>query len=358
MTFVYLGALIRPVYDWRSHQMEISAKELARMIHVSPATVSMVFNNKPGISEATKELVLSTAAKYGYKPRVSREASASSRVVQLISYKKHGKVAADTPFFSQLTEGITQECARQGCALHVSYFYESMDMQTQLDALKGVDCIGILLIATEMSREDFQKFRDFPVPVIVLDCYYDELTYDCVLINNIQGAFNATSYLIGCGHRRVGYLRSSVEISNFSERADGYYKALRAHGIDTSHPYVHYLSPTSEEGYRDMMEILARGPELADAYFADNDIIAAAAMKAFREHGYRMPEDISLIGFDDMPLCDMMVPALTTMNVKKKELGATAVQRLMDRIADNRRECLKMCMATKLVKRESVRDAR
>ena len=89
--------------------MEISAKELAQLINVSPATVSMVFNNKPGISEATRDLVLTTAAKYGYTPKSAPPASASSRVIQLINYKKHGKIAADTPFFSQLTEGITQE---------------------------------------------------------------------------------------------------------------------------------------------------------------------------------------------------------------------------------------------------------
>lgn len=334
--------------------MEISAKELAKLINVSPATVSMVFNNKPGISDATKELVLSAAAKYGYRAKQPTTPSAAQRVIQMINYKKHGKVAADTPFFSQLTEGITQECTRQNCALHVSYFYENMDMAAQLAALKEVDCIGILLLATEMNREDFKKFKNFSVPIVVLDCYYDELNYDCVLINNIQGAFNATSYLIKCGHKKVGYLRSSIEISNFSERADGYYKALRSHNISTSHPYVHTISPTAEEGYRDMMEILKDKPELADAYFADNDIIAAAAMKAFRENGYRMPEEISIIGFDDMPLCDMMVPSLSTMKVKKKELGATAIQRLMDRVADNHRECLKMSIATKLIRRDSV----
>ena len=105
--------------------MEISAKELAQLINVSPATVSMVFNNKPGISEATRDLVLTTAAKYGYTPKSAPPASASSRVIQLINYKKHGKIAADTPFFSQLTEGITQECRRQNCVLHISYFYEN-----------------------------------------------------------------------------------------------------------------------------------------------------------------------------------------------------------------------------------------
>ncbi|QOV20263.1 LacI family DNA-binding transcriptional regulator [Blautia liquoris] len=334
--------------------MNISAKELANLVHVSPATVSMVFNNKPGISESTRELVLKTAREYGYKLKDPSTCEAESGVIQLICYKKHGKIAADTPFFSQMTEGITNECTRQNCALHVSYFYENMDTSKQLESLNSVDCIGILLLATEMKKEDFNKFKNFSVPIVVLDCYYDEINYDCVLINNIQGAFNATSHLIKCGHKNIGYLHSNIDISNFSERADGYYKALRACDISTSHPYVHLITPTSEEGYQDMINILNQKTDLADAYFADNDIIAAAAMKAFRENGIRIPEDISIIGFDDMPLCDMMVPSLSTMRVKKKELGATAVQRLMDRVSDNHRESLKMSMSTKLIKRDSV----
>lgn len=336
--------------------MNISAKELAKLINVSPATVSMVFNEKPGISEATRKLVLEAAQKYGYIAKSVSVSEQTPKVIQLINYKKHGKIAADTPFFAQMTEGITQECVRQNCALHISYFYENLSEQPQLNALKNVSCIGILLLATEMMPEDFQKFKDFKIPVIVLDCYYDELEYDCVLINNIQGAFNATNYLGEHGFRKIGYLRSSIPISNFAERADGYFKALRAHGIDTSHPYVHLLSPTSEEGYRDMANLLAQKPDLADAYFADNDIIAAAAMKAFREYGYRIPEDISIIGFDDMPLCDMMVPPLSTMHVRKQELGATAVRRLIDRVIDDKRENLKMCLATTLIERESVKS--
>lgn len=334
--------------------MEISAKELAKRINVSPATVSMVFNDKPGISSATKEMVLEAAQKYGYTFKKTATVPSKSGVIQLINWKKHGKVCGDTPFFSQVTEGITQECSRQNYALNISYFYESQDIDAQMDTIRAIDCAGILLMATEMDQKDFALFQNFRVPVIVLDCYYDELEFDCVLINNIQGAFNATNYLIDAGHKNVGYLRSNIIISNFTERADGYYKALRKHGIDTSHPYVHCIAPTSEEGYSDMMSILASGPQLADAYFADNDIIAAAAMKAFRDSGYQMPQDISIIGFDDMPLCDMMVPSLTTMKVRKKELGATAVQRLIERSRNPRLEYLKMSMATKLIKRDSV----
>lgn len=334
--------------------MGISAKELAKHINVSAATVSMVLNNKPGISPATRELVLNAAREYGYVSKKASAQPAQPSVIQLVIYKKHGHVVSNTPFFSELTDGITQACNKRSCALHVTYVDEAADMKEQIASINHVDHMGILLLATEMNEEDFKWFAGVSTPIVVLDCYYDSLNYDCVLINNIQGAFNATDYLIECGHRKVGYLRSSVPISNFNERADGYFRALRAHGIDTSHPYVHAISPTSQKGYEDMVSILKGGPKLAEAYFADNDIIAAAAMKAFREFGYRMPEDISIIGFDDMPLCDMMVPSLSTMKVQKDELGTAAVNRLVHRVANPTQSNYKISLSTRLIRRESV----
>ena len=111
-------------------------------------------------------------------------------------------------------------------------------------------------VTASQIRQDLNNFGGFG----------QQLDYDCVLINNIQGAFNATNYLIQCGHKNVGYFHSSLDISNFSERADGYYKALRANGISTSHPYVHPVSPTSDEGYRDMLRLLESKAPIADAY--------------------------------------------------------------------------------------------
>ncbi|MCD8231151.1 MAG: LacI family DNA-binding transcriptional regulator [Clostridiales bacterium] len=336
--------------------MSISAKELAAILGVSPATISMVFNNKPGISEATREMVYNAAAQYGYVNKKAEKNTADAPVIQFVTYKKHEQIIANTPFFSELTEGITQESSLQHCALHMSYIHEPGNIGEQIEALKSINCIGILLLATEMAPSDFNWFRDFPVPIVVLDCYYDSIDFDCVLINNTQGAYQATNYLIRCGHTRIGHLHSNVICGNFNERATGFRDALFAHDLPVADAITHKLSPTSQRGFQDMMQILEEEPELAEAYFADNDIIAAAAMKAFQAHGYRIPEDISIIGFDDMPLCDMMNPALSTMNVPKKELGAMGVRKLLSRAEKSYGFHTKTSLSTSLVVRESVLD--
>ncbi len=336
--------------------MSISAKELAAKIHLSPATVSMVFNNRSGVSEATKKIVLEAAKKYDYVP--SKTSALGKWAIQLVIYQKHAMVVSDTPFFLQVIEGVTQECSEKNGIVNISYLTGSSDVQQQIKNLSSMSGDGMILLATEMSREDFNILQGLEVPVVVLDCYYDDLDYDCVVINNSQGAYCAADYLVRMGHRRIGYLHSSVSISNFAERAAGYQKALEAYGISVEERYVLRLSPMSAQGYQDMVRILEQKPELADAYFADNDIIAAAAMKAFREYGYRVPEDISIVGFDDMPLCDIMNPPLSTMRVDKRQLGRTAVKCLLTRMNGEKHGKMKIALQTALVCRESVLDVK
>lgn len=338
--------------------MGISAKELAARISVSPATVSMVLNNKQGIGEETRRRVLEAARQYGYD--LSRHAASlpspaqSDYSIHFVLFKRHGAVVADTPFFAELLEGFTQACTAMKCPYKVSYHYYTKDFAQQVQANGYQDASGLILLGTEMEPSDIQQFLSLGIPCVILDCYYDEIQADFVLINNVQGAYLATKHLIDSGHRSIGYLRSSRRIANFEERANGYYNALRRHGIDTSHPYVFSLAPTADQGYEDMLQCLSGEPPLATAYFADNDIIAAAASRAFAEKGLLSTRPISIIGFDDMPFCQLMTPALSTMRVAKRSLATIAVDRLIEKLRQPASTCRKISIATSLISRDSV----
>lgn len=334
--------------------MAISAKELAQILNVSAATVSMVLNKKPGISEKTREMVLKTAREYGYEFSPKNENDPRG-TIQFIIYKKHGTVVADTPFFSQVTEGIDAGCKTAGYELQITYFYENDMIPEQIRLLSEKNLQGILLLGTEMSPEYFHYFSDLKIPLVVLDTYFEELDCDSVLINNVQGAYRATNYLIAQGLEKVGYLRSSYSIGNFAERADGYYKALRHHKLPTDHPYVHRLEPSMEGAYTDMKILLSKKAPIADAYFADNDLIAAGALRAFKEFGYLIPDTVSIIGFDDMPICDYLEPSLSTMAVPKQRLGELAVECLVAKILHPTKIPVKTEVSVELKERESVK---
>jgi len=174
-----------------------------------------------------------------------------------------------------------------------------------------------------------------------------------VLINNFQGAYQAANYIIRKTKKQPGYLRSSYPIGNFSERADGFYKAIRDNGMSASRSRVFSLTPSLEGACEDVLELLRAGEEPSPCYFADNDLIAAGAIKAFKEQGYRIPEDISIIGFDNMPLCSYIEPALTTVNVPKQYMAQMAVNRLIQNITCKKHFPVKIEIGTSIVRRKS-----
>ncbi len=335
--------------------MSISAKELAEILNLSPATVSMVLNNKPGISEQTRKLVMDAAADHGYQSSKKQLQKNTNKTIQFVIYKKYGTVVSDTPFFSQVTEGINYECSQNGYHLQITYLYDNEFINEQIEDLKRTSSDGILLLGTEMTSKDYLLFQNLKIPFVILDSYFDDINCDAVLINNVQGAYLATEYLALGGHSKIGYLRSNTRISNFEEREDGYYKSLRHNSIPTGHPYVVNITPTTEQAYLDICNYLKGDPALPTAYFADNDIIAAAAIRAFKEFNIKVPEQVSIIGFDDMPICQFTDPTLTTMYVPKQRLGALAVDRLLDRIKGSNTENIKIELAVQLIKRDSVK---
>ena len=335
--------------------MGITAKELARLLNLSEAAVSLALNNRPGVSTATRKRIWDKAQELGYD--FSRRAISRMELkgtICLVIYKKSGAVVDDTPFFSSLTEGVAIGCKKCDYDLVIRHLYEDENLDEQLYLLEAAKFSGIIVLATEMNMLSMQPFAQFKTPIVILDSYFDTLDYDCVLINNIQGAFVATDYLINRRKQQPGYLRSAYSISNFEERADGFYKAIRTNGMSTSKCIVHQLAPSQEGACADMRALIAAGEELAGCYFADNDHIAIGAIHALCEAGYRIPEDIGVVGFDDLPLCEYLSPPLTTIHVPKQYMGETAVARMAQIIEDKSHSPVKIEIETTLIRRKSV----
>ena len=334
--------------------VSITAKELAQELGLSPAAVSMALNGKPGVSDETRRRVLDAAAERGYDmTRITGRQKAKKEIYFLV-YKKHGVVVTDTAFFSELFEGIGDGCREAGYRLTIRYLYDDGDtMERQLQELRMSDCSGMILLGTELTQERYASFTGLRMPVVLLDTYYPGTTADYVLINNMQGAYLATDYLIKRTRQQPGYLRSSYPIGNFNERANGFYDAIRAAGMSSSRSIVHRLSPSVEGAFSDMMALLEAGEETAACYFADNDLIAVGAMRALRAKGYRIPEDISIVGFDNIPYANVVEPPLTTIHVPKQEMGRTAVRRLTEILERGESLPMKIEVATRLIKRRS-----
>lgn len=334
--------------------MAVTAKQLATLLGISESAVSLALNGKPGVSSFTRKRVLDAAQKHGYDLSRKEFLNKKQGIICFVIYKKSGAVVGDTPFFSALMDGVSTTCHQRSYECVIRYLHEDDDLDHQIAALGSANFSGIIILATEMDEATLKHFDALKLPFLFLDTYFEKSEYNFILINNIQGAFMATSYLIRKCETQPGYLRSTYWISNFEQRADGFYKAIRSAGLSASQSVVHNLTPSQEGAYEDMKNLLKAGEKTANCYFADNDFIAMGAMRAFKEAGYRIPEDVSIVGFDDLPACQDLTPNLTTVMVPKFFMGETAVTRMIQLIEGKNSHSLKIEVSTKLILRKSV----
>lgn len=336
--------------------MAIRIKEIAEKANVSTATVSLVLNNKPGVGDITRNRILNLIDEMGYKTNIlSKPALRDKGVIRLIIYKKHGYVVSDTPFFSVLIEAIETESKKDGYQLMITYLNNSENELAEMIHLLKADLqSGIILLATEMNFNDITLFKNLNMPLVVLDSYFTGLRCNTVIINNVEGAYEAVTHLLQNGHKQIGYLKGAVAINNFKEREEGFYKAMSDAGLEINKSQIFSLESTMEGAYRDMCVFLEDKPIESTAFFADNDIIALGAMKALKENGYKIPEQVSIIGFDDLTYCRMAEPPLSTIRVYNDNMGKRAIQLLKQEFELKGSEWIKIQVGTRLMERESV----
>jgi len=333
--------------------MKVNIKMLSEITGFSPATVSNALNGKRGVSKDTAEKIFAAAREHGYMTE------SKIKNIKLVIYKNSGVVVSDTPFFSALIEGIEMEGRSAGYETTVFNLHKNNpEFDTLLYQLLNDQNTAILLLATEMTEEEILPFQHVVAPIVIVDNWFESLTFDSVLMSNTDSVCTAVEYLIEMGHKKIGYIKGDIRIKNFLYREQGYERAVKAAGLEVQSKYAFAVTPTMDGAYEDMKKLLQDGPELPTAFFADNDIMALGAMKALKEFGYKIPRDISLIGLDDMPFCTISSPALTTIRVRKQEMGQTAVRRLLELIKYEKNAKLKIQVCNEFVVRESVRDLR
>ena len=331
--------------------MKVSVKKISEETGFSPATVSNALNNKKGVNAETSRIILEKAMELGYSPvsRITR--------IRLLLIKKHGRIVTDTPFFSSLIEAIENEARASECEITITTLVMSApDYEVSLANVLADRESAILLLATELTHEDILPFETCGLPVVMLDGWFPRTALDCVLISNTDSTYEAACYLIARGHTRIGYLRSSLPISNFYYREQGYLRALAEHDLKPAKSDTYELDPTLDGSYRDMAEKLKTAGKLPTAFIADNDMIALGAVKALNEAGINVPKRCSVIGFDDLPYCEINTPALTTIKVDKQEMGVAAVRQLIYTIQKPEHTKMKIEICTELVERASVLD--
>jgi LacI family transcriptional regulator len=330
--------------------LKAGIKQISDITGYSAATVSNALNKKRGVNQNTSDEIFRVAREIGYLDN-----STITRI-KLVIYRKNGLIIDDTPFFSLLISGFEKECRESGYEMVIGNLdARHAEYEEQAKQMLNDPGTAIVLLGTELSPEDLKLYKEVQCPILLLDYWSFDMEFNGVMINNADSVRMAVNYLFNSGHTEIGYLKGKFRILGFEQRKSGYFSGMRENGIDNFTPFTVELSTTMNGAYKDMLEYLDKKPALPTAYFADNDVIALGAMKALQERGYRIPEDISIIGFDDLPFCEISSPRLTSLKVPKQEMGQLAVRKIieMTKGSDNIRTKIQVC--TEFIERDSVK---
>ena len=315
------------------------------------STVSNALNRKKGVNKETAEKILKTAQKLGY--RMEEDITK----IRFVIFRRDGLIIDESFFHPAVIEGVEHQAKLMGYEMVFCYVdINDPDYREQLADILADMQSAVILLGTEMLEEDYEPYTRARNRIVLLDGHSEKYAFDSVLINDTEAAAEAVEYLIQKGHTRIGYLRGESRIQAFRSREKGYYQVMHQHGCAVRPEYIATLGTRIETAYQKMKEYLSRTKEVPTAFFADNDVIAIGSMQAMKECGYRIPQDISVIGFDDVAYGIVSDPPLSTVHVYKQELGARAVRELLSADSKNSEAKVKIQVCAEFIERGSVKE--
>jgi len=327
----------------------VTLKMVAERAEVSVNTASRAINNKPDINEETKKRVLQIAKELGYIRNAAAVALRTKKTGTI------GVVIADNsnPFYAEVLNGI-EEAAREK-NYHIILANTQRDYQKEEEAInlllaKRVD--GLLITPVQDRDDDIKKLIEANIPFVIVGRDFENIEVDAVYNNEVKGGFLSTEYLIKQGHKRIALINGFLHKSPAKGRLEGYKKALNKYRIPLDESLISVGDINIEDGYERTKQMLEKNLDFT-AIFAYNDMMAFGSIQAIREKGLRIPEDIGLVGYDDIPFCSLMDPALTTIRLKKQELGIESVKLLLSRINSNRKKTKKIMLDVDIIVRKT-----
>ena len=330
----------------------MTIRELSKLINVSPATISIVINEKKGVSEETREKVLMAMQEYNYCPHQRKKPIENKNVLVLKYYRSGVFVEENQGFIAGILDAVENRLQKENLNMVLRVYKEGFEKflaETDLSQYEG-----IILIGTEFTPDLYPLFASISIPYVVVDNVCPYTSCNSVCMNNEENVYIAINYLKECGHQSIGYIGGNVYSENFQLRKKGFMESVEKLNLNYIKEHTYMISPTMVGAYNDMLIQLDNLSTLPDCFFADNDTLALGAIKALKEKGIKIPKDVSIIGFDDIPYSAVSSPALTTVHVQRNQIGKLAVEKLLKMKKDRKIKSAKTLITGNLIVRDSV----
>jgi LacI family transcriptional regulator len=343
--------------------------DIAKAASVSPSAVSLALNGKPGISGEVRKNIINIAIRMGYKSVLPVPYRINENItVRMLKIAKHGHIVNErhNAFITEYLEGIETGAKKRGYKLEVSFYNrvpveDIIETERRAAAQSETAVDGLIILGTELSAHELDFFTSLSKPMVFIDTWFPLAIFDCIDMDNDDGVFQSIRYLYDCGHRSIGLVKSSYDTRNFKMREEAFRESMEYFSLPVQNKFIVAVDPAADKAAKDMEHFLVKNeklsPALPSAFFCMNDIMAYGCMKALRDHAIRIPEDISIIGFDDLPSSSITEPPLTTIRVSTHQIGERALERLSDKINGlTHASPEKILVAGKIIIRGSVRN--
>jgi LacI family transcriptional regulator len=338
--------------------------DIAKKAEVSPSAVSLALNNKSGLSIAVRQRIINVAEELGYQPlQAGRQFRANEHItVRLLKIARHGHIINErhNAFITEYLEGIERGAKKRQYKLEVSFFNKA-PVEEIVDSQRETTADGFIVLGTELNAHELNFFTVLTQPVVFIDTDFPHSVFDCVDMDNADGVFRSVEYLYNCGHRNIGLVKGERETRNFKMREIGFREAMEYFSLPVREQCMVSVDPAYDQCCIDMDRYLKKRKTLPTAFFCMNDIISYGVLKALRNFEFKIPDDVSIVGFDDLPSSSLSEPPLTTIRVSTGRIGERALERLLERIAEARLGVSEpvtenILISGKLVVRKSVRQ--
>ncbi|HHC6595985.1 TPA: substrate-binding domain-containing protein [Vibrio parahaemolyticus] len=328
-------------------------KDIAKLAGVSTSTVSHVINKTRFVSEEISERVNNAAKELNYYAP-----SALARSLKVNRTKTIGMLVTTStnPFFGEVVKGVERSCYHKGYSLILCNTEgDNERMRQSINTLLQKRVDGLILMCSSLEGERIDVFERYPdIPVVVMDWGPMLFTSDKIQDNSLRGGYLAAKYLIDCGHTEIGCITGPLIKHQAQMRYEGYKRAMSEAGLEFNANWIIESDFECEGGYQAFKKMAERGT-LPSSIFVSNDMMAMGVINAANELGIKVPDDLSIIGYDDIHIAKFMSPSLTTIHQPKYRLGQAAVETLVRRLDDKSNEAQVVQLEPTLVVRNSVK---
>jgi LacI family transcriptional regulator, fructose operon transcriptional repressor len=335
-------------------QTPVTIKDVAKRAGVSVATVSRVVSNHAYVRDTVRSQVQQAIAELNYRPnRVARSLRAQSS-------KYIGLIISDieNPFYTSLVRAVEDVAHKQQYSLLLCNSDEVPDKERMyIDFMRDEQVAGVIASPTDEQGTSLQVLLDAGIPVVAVDRRAEQTPVDTVMVDHVSAAYQLAGHLLAHGHTRIGAVFGAPGTTSGRERKRGFLKALKEAGIKQPASLMREVKPVEAEGYAAALDLLGL-PEPPSALFMGNNLLMTGALKAIRHKKLRIPDDISLVGHDELPWMALLDPGITVTSQPVYELGRTAIERLMARIQGDTQPPRELRLQPALIVRQSVRDVR